>query len=204
MLGQHLRRALERSCVGVRGAEQKPLWRRVGGLWWCSMAGGLVMGMTLERAGGMEVLKAAVDKEGVSPSLVTDRLAPGFYSLVSSFRRLRKQVIQVRLSTFPTDHARLPPAGVQCWRACPHAQPGCITRGAPSAAVRQLHLLTYPTAHRTSLRRGFTLALVGGCMRDVKRSAHTNNTGLKANGGGGGWMGLAGGRRRRRRRRRSW
>lgn len=63
-----------------------------------SVAGGLVMGMTLERAGGMEVLKAAVDKEGLSPSLVTDRLAPGFYSLVSSFRRLRKQVIEVRLS----------------------------------------------------------------------------------------------------------
>ena len=34
-----------------------------------------------------------------------------------------------------------PPRGVQGWRACPNAQPGCSTRGAPSAAARQLHLL---------------------------------------------------------------
>jgi len=38
--------------------------------------------------------------------------------------------------------ARLPPRGVQRWRACPHAQPGCPTRWAPPAAARQLHLLT--------------------------------------------------------------
>ena len=40
--------------------------------------------------------------------------------------------------------AQLPfPWGVQGWRACPHAQPGCPTRGAPPAATRQqLHLLT--------------------------------------------------------------
>ena len=40
-------------------------------------------------------------------------------------------------------HAQLAPGGVQGWRACPHAQPGCPTRGAPPAApARQLHLLT--------------------------------------------------------------
>ena len=42
-------------------------------------------------------------------------------------------------------YARLPPGGVQGWRACPHAQPGCSTRGAPPAAARQLHLLTVST-----------------------------------------------------------
>ena len=31
--------------------------------------------------------------------------------------------------------------GVQGWRACSHAQPGCPTRGALPAAARQLHLL---------------------------------------------------------------
>ena len=31
--------------------------------------------------------------------------------------------------------------GVQGWRACRHAQPGCPIRGAPPAAARQLHLL---------------------------------------------------------------
>ena len=36
-----------------------------------------------------------------------------------------------------------PSRGVQGWPACPHAQPGCPTPGAPSAAARQLHLLTY-------------------------------------------------------------
>ena len=35
----------------------------------------------------------------------------------------------------------LPPGeGVQGWRACAHAQPGCPTREAPSAAARQLHV----------------------------------------------------------------
>ena len=38
-------------------------------------------------------------------------------------------------------HARLPPGGVQGWRAWPHAQPGCRIRGTPSASARQLHLL---------------------------------------------------------------
>jgi len=38
--------------------------------------------------------------------------------------------------------ARLPPEGVQGWRACPHAQPGCPIREAPPAAARQLHSLT--------------------------------------------------------------
>ena len=38
-------------------------------------------------------------------------------------------------------YARLPPGGVQGWRAYSQAQPGCPTRGAPSAAARQLHLL---------------------------------------------------------------
>jgi len=50
-------------------------------------------------------------------------------------------------------HARLPPGGVQGWRACPHAQPGCPTRGAPPASARQLHLhtpTTYPHASRLS------------------------------------------------------
>jgi len=40
-------------------------------------------------------------------------------------------------------HAQLPPGGVQGWRACPHAQPGCRTREAPPAAARQLLSLTY-------------------------------------------------------------
>jgi len=39
-------------------------------------------------------------------------------------------------------YARLPLGGVQGWRAYPHAQPGCPTRGAPPAAARQLLLLT--------------------------------------------------------------
>ena len=34
-------------------------------------------------------------------------------------------------------YARLPPGGVQGWRACPHAQPGCPTRGAPPAEHRE-------------------------------------------------------------------
>ena len=44
-------------------------------------------------------------------------------------------------------HTQLPPGGVQGWRACPHAQPGCPTRGAPPAALlspvgrRSIHLL---------------------------------------------------------------
>jgi len=43
--------------------------------------------------------------------------------------------------TAPSLYARLPPEGVQGWRACSHAQPGCPTQGAPPAAARQLHLL---------------------------------------------------------------
>jgi len=39
-------------------------------------------------------------------------------------------------------YAQLLPGGVQGWRACLPGQPGCPTRGAPSAAARQLHLLT--------------------------------------------------------------
>ena len=46
--------------------------------------------------------------------------------------------------TRPIPYARLPPGGVQGWRAGSHAQPGCPTRGAPPAAARQLHLLTRP------------------------------------------------------------
>jgi len=46
--------------------------------------------------------------------------------------------------------AQLPPGGVQCLRACPHAQPGCPTRGAPPAdTATQLHFLSQlhaPTA----------------------------------------------------------
>jgi hypothetical protein len=93
--------------------------------WRGSVAGGLVMGMTLERAGGMEVLKAAVDKEGLSPRLVTDRLAPGFYSLVSSFRRLRTQVIEVRLCHAALLIARRCVAGTHrgLWQSLPRAAP---------------------------------------------------------------------------------
>jgi len=47
-----------------------------------------------------------------------------------------------RINHGARQHAQLPPEGVQGWRACPHAQPGCPTRGTPPAAARQLHLLT--------------------------------------------------------------
>jgi len=41
-------------------------------------------------------------------------------------------------------HAQLSPGGVQGWRACPHAQPGCPTRGAPPAEQhRKAAPLTY-------------------------------------------------------------
>ena len=59
---------------------------------------------------------------------------------------LRRQAGELQpplLLSFPFDNARLPPGGVQGWRACSHAQPGSPTRGAPPAAARQLHLLTY-------------------------------------------------------------
>ena len=40
-------------------------------------------------------------------------------------------------------HAQLPPGGVQGLRACPHAQPGCPIRRAPTATARQLHSLIH-------------------------------------------------------------
>jgi hypothetical protein len=40
-------------------------------------------------------------------------------------------------------YAWLPPGGVQGWRACSHAQPGCPTRGAPPAEHRKEASLTY-------------------------------------------------------------
>jgi len=36
-------------------------------------------------------------------------------------------------------YARLPPGGVQGWRACSHAQPGCPTRGAPPLTASPSH-----------------------------------------------------------------
>ena len=53
--------------------------------------------------------------------------------------RLDKNLGLALALTNHVDYARLPPGGVQGWRACPHAQPGCPTRGAPPAAARQLH-----------------------------------------------------------------
>jgi len=52
-------------------------------------------------------------------------------------------------------HARLPPGGVQGGWACSHAQPGCPTRGAPSAAATQLLSLTaYSFVQATSSNKG--------------------------------------------------
>ena len=63
---------------------------------------------------------------------------------------------QVLTSPTPLlSHAGSLQGRVQGWRACPHAQPGCPTRGAPPAAARQLylHLLTPPPlpCHRATV-----------------------------------------------------
>jgi hypothetical protein len=59
-----------------------------------------------------------------------------------SFRRQVHPRPHPHLTLPAPNHAQLPPGGVQGWRACPHAQPGFPTRGAPPAAARRLHLLT--------------------------------------------------------------
>ena len=51
-------------------------------------------------------------------------------------------------------HAQLPSG----WRACPHAQPGCPTRGAPPAAARQLHSLTCSALTRAGCLSGLSAA----------------------------------------------
>ena len=61
-------------------------------------------------------------------------------SLQTAVSDLEARPPDPRLTPNPNpSHARLPPAGVPGWRACSHAQLGCPTRGAPSAAARQLH-----------------------------------------------------------------
>jgi hypothetical protein len=72
------------------------------GGWGRSAIGGAAIGMTLERAGGVENLFNALDKDGLPreglayASLVGERVATGFVSLVKSFRLMRDQMIQVR------------------------------------------------------------------------------------------------------------
>ena len=57
--------------------------------------------------------------------------------------------------TFPNLQAQLPPGGIQGWRACPHAQPGCPTRGAPPAEHRKAAPPTYLTfTVRSPCRQG--------------------------------------------------
>ena len=72
-----------------------------------------------------------------------------------------------------------PSRGVQGWRACPHAQPGCPTRGAsPAEPARQLHLLAY-----ADVSLGF--AQVAGVLRQVHTAAETPALARSAGGRGG-------------------
>jgi hypothetical protein len=51
------------------------------------------------------------------------------------------------------NYARLSSGVVQGWRACPHAQPGCPTRGAPPAAARAAPLTYSLTTSQQSVPR---------------------------------------------------
>jgi len=74
-------------------------------------------------------------------SLATVRERPLSLGIFARPCVLRPEHVPPPPSSAPSPRPASPPEGVRGWRACAH--PGCPTRGAPPAAARQPHSLTY-------------------------------------------------------------
>ena len=128
--------------------EAKPT-ASTGGDFWALLqaaAEGLVEArVAAEAKAAAKAAERASAQRGERPPLPAHPLAEADAAdfLIAADEMLRVRIVLLGLRVGVRVWAWLPPGGVQGWRACPHAQPGRPSRGAPPAAARQLHLLAY-------------------------------------------------------------